>query len=443
MPDTNRVNLKVSYQVFYQLEAAMKLRKQSGQVLVGAAIAMVVLAGFAGLAIDMGTLRYQKRLQQTAADAAAIAGASNLTVNSGVTAGATNSASQNGFTDLSADAVTTCTAAGAAIGTVCVQVNNPPQAGPHAADAKYVEVLVAEVQPTYFMKIFGVNSQVVTARAVATNTSGGGPNNGCLYTLGPPNASIEGVNINGNATLNAITCGISDNGNFNTKGNALQVNAGSFGVTGDANQSGPGGSVTCTAPQATCPVYGVPPASDPTLTMNPPLSPPAQPGAGSVSGNNYSPGTFNGIHLTGNGTVNFAPGIYYMTGDFTCNGTPGITGTGVMFYFTNGSTWNCAGNDNINLSAPAAGQPYAGILMYQDPNDTNGPSVGGNVGSTYQGLMYFPKSQITFFGNSNSIAVGIVIADAFALSGHPTVNLQGQAGMPTGVNLLTNAVLVE
>ena len=45
----------------------MKLNKQSGQVLIGVAVAMVVLAGFAGLAIDMGTLRYQKRLQQTAA----------------------------------------------------------------------------------------------------------------------------------------------------------------------------------------------------------------------------------------------------------------------------------------------------------------------------------------------------------------------------------------
>jgi len=44
-----------------------------------------------------------------------------------------------------------------------------------------------------------------------------------------------------------------------------------------------------------------------------------------------------------------------MTGDFSCNGTPAITGTGVMFYFTNGATWNCAGNDNISLSALTSG----------------------------------------------------------------------------------------
>src|SRR6266404_9103832 len=102
----------------------MKRKNQSGQAWVGSAIAMVVLCGFAGLAIDMGTLRYQKRLQQTAADSAAIAGALNLEFRSGVQAGAVNAAGQNGFTDPNGGTpVSTCTAAGAAVGTVCVQVN--------------------------------------------------------------------------------------------------------------------------------------------------------------------------------------------------------------------------------------------------------------------------------------------------------------------------------
>src|ERR1700746_236374 len=136
----------------------MRFQKQLGQVIVGAAVAMVVLAGFAGLAIDMGTLRYQKRLQQTAADSAAIAGAQNLEFGSGVTIGAQNASAQNGSTDNGGGAISTCTAAGAAVGTICVQVNNPPSTGPHSgtADAaKYVEAWVSVVQPTYFMQIFG------------------------------------------------------------------------------------------------------------------------------------------------------------------------------------------------------------------------------------------------------------------------------------------------
>ena len=120
------------------------------------------------------------------------------------------------------------------------------------------------VQPTYFMKIFGVSSEAITARAVATNVSGG-DGGGCLYTLGPPSSSIEGVNINGSATFNAPSCGIEDNGNFNTKGNALTVNSGTFGVSGDWDKSGPGGTVTCGPTQPTCPATNVPAATDPML----------------------------------------------------------------------------------------------------------------------------------------------------------------------------------
>src|SRR5258708_10767548 len=100
----------------------MKLNKQSGQALVGTAVAMVVLAGFAGLAIDMGTLRYQKRLQQTAADGAAIAGATNLgyTGGSGVIPGGQTSATANGFTDSSSNSLSGCET-GAAVGPICVR----------------------------------------------------------------------------------------------------------------------------------------------------------------------------------------------------------------------------------------------------------------------------------------------------------------------------------
>src|SRR5580704_6808961 len=57
-------------------EIAMKAHsRESGQALLAAAFSLIVLLGAAGLAIDMGYLRYQKRLQQSAADSAALAGA--------------------------------------------------------------------------------------------------------------------------------------------------------------------------------------------------------------------------------------------------------------------------------------------------------------------------------------------------------------------------------
>lgn len=419
----------------------MRRKNEAGQTLVFTAVGLVALLGFVGLGIDMGVLRYQKRLEQTAADGAALAGATNLAFG-GVVTGGQNAAISNGFADASGNNATACNNS-AAIGTVCVQIfGSGPQsvtvngtvipAGPHSGDANYVEAVVAVVQPTYFMSIFGVDRQTIAARAVATNLAGGNSGNttGCLYTLGQPASSIEGVNINGNATLNAPTCGIVDNGNYNTKGNALTVIANTFGVNGSPNVSGPGGSVTCTGGTSSCPTYNMPVAADPLAGLPPPPvgTPVAWTGT-AVPGTTYS-----GINITSNGTVNFPAGIYVIDGPagFICTGTPTITGTGVMFYFTNGATWNCLGTVTVQFTAPSSGT-YAGILFYQDPKYPVGPSVGGNTGTFYNGILYFPTSQITFFGNNTSIATGIVVADAVALSGHPTVNLQGAASVPGGL----------
>jgi hypothetical protein len=418
----------------------MKRKKEAGQALVFAAVGLVVIIGFAGLGIDMGMLRYQKRLQQTAADSGALAGANNLAfpASGGITTGAKNASAGNGFAD--------------GTNNVTVTVNNPPTSGPHDGNAKYVEVLVTAVQPTYFMKVLGINSQTLTARAVATNVSGVTSGGGCLYTLGAPSSAIEGVNINGHATLNAITCGIADNGNFSTSGNALTVCAGTFGVAGTTSDTGGQGStctnkaVTCSAQAGPCPATGMPAATNPMSYLTPPCSP----CTGGISVGNINntqtlnPGTYASvIKIQGNGNVTFNAGVYILNGGgVSCSGTPTIQGTGVMFYFTNGATWNCNGNTSVQLTAPSSGT-YAGILMYQDPADTAGPAIGGNNGSFLTGVLYFPKSEVTFYGNNSSYAVGIVVADALALSGNPTVNLQGSAGLPPGVSIITNAILVE
>ena len=104
----------------------MKRRNEAGQSLVFVAVGMVALLGFVGLGIDMGVLRYERRLQQSAADGAAIAGATNLAFG-GVGTGAQNAAASNGFTDASGNDATQCNNS-AAIGAICVQINNGPAA---------------------------------------------------------------------------------------------------------------------------------------------------------------------------------------------------------------------------------------------------------------------------------------------------------------------------
>lgn len=468
----------------------MSRKSQAGQSLVMVAVGMVVLLGFAGLGIDMGVLRLQKRLQQTAADAAALAGASDLGYGGTQTAGL-NASAKNGFADASSNDASVCTNS-ADIGTICVQILNPPAdvtvngvlvpGGPHAGNASYVESIVAVVRPTYFMKIFGVDRETIAARAVATNLSGSTNENttGCLYTLGAPNASIEGVNINGNPTLNAPTCGIEDNGNYNTKGNSLDVNAGSFNVAGSPNISGPGGTVTCGSGTTTCPVYDAPATADPMSGLTPPCSPCSGGQVVSINGNgNFSdvggtgvsysngtytiqPGSYSSFTITGTGggsNVVFAPGTYIFDGNtgtnadnLTVPGNATITGNGVTFYFTNQATIQMTGNPTMNLTAPGAGQTYQGVLMWQDANDTNvgpapnGPTLGGNSGSQYNGILYFPSDQLTFYGNNASYSVGVVVSDSLALSGNPYVTFNGVTGVPGGLPpgfTLGNAHLVE
>jgi hypothetical protein len=457
----------------------MSNRKEAGQALVFTAAALVALMGFAGLAIDMGVMRRDKRLQQTAADAAAIAGASNWAFGGvSVTSGAQDAASRVGYTNNGGGLVSNC--AGAAIGTICVQVNDPPcgvacggpVTGPHNGQAGYVEVLLADVHATYFMKILGINSETITARAVATNL---GVGNGCLYTLGPSSSAIEGVNISGRARLNASSCGIVDNGDYNTTGGGLTVSAESIGVSGNSNVSGTGGSVTCTT-SGPCPTYGIPAATDPLSTLTPPCtlcsggntvivlgSGIANCGTGcAFSSGTYtiSPGTYCSITINGVATdqVVFSPGVYIIDGwsagcppsaaSLNIQGNDTISGTGVTFYFTNGSTLNMTGTGTptVNLTAPDSSGAYPGILMYQDPNDTNttGPSLGGNNGSNYNGVLYFPKDQLSFVGDDPSINVAVVVSASIIFNGDHTVNLLGSAGLPPGVsNPIKSATLVE
>jgi hypothetical protein len=433
----------------------MKRKNQLGQVLLGTAVAMVVLAGFAGLAIDMGTLRYQKRLQQTAADSAAIAGAMNLNFGSGSVTGGRGASTQNGFTDNNSGAG--CT--GGAVGCVSVKISTSgPTTGPHAGNAAYVEAIVTVIQPTYFMKIFGVNSKPVTARAVATNVKGG-TNRDCLYTLGPPTNAIIGIDATGNAKIIAPNCGIADNGNLDTTvGSCIGSHCGSPDVQ----------CYSSPAPNYTCPpIGGAAGSQDPTKNINPPLSPPSQPAASpscpnpacnwvaaSKSTVTLQPGTFNSITVGSNANITMAPGIYYINGDsktgglnFQGGGTLTDAGNpGVLIYFTNGSTINKAvgGGNNLDINLlPMTTGTYAGMLFYQNPADTTPAYFGGNDNAIYDGTIYMPTATINFYGNVTQTFNGTVIAYSVATTGNPTVNFGvSPAGVPIPA-FLTQPVLVE
>jgi Flp pilus assembly protein TadG len=438
----------------------MKRKNQSGQALATMALAMVVLAGFAGLAMDMGTLRYQKRLQQTAADAAAIAGASNLTY-SGWQAGAQNAAIQNGFTDVSGNDLSGC-ATGAAVGQVCVQINNGPQdvtlngvtilGGPHNANPLYVEALVTVVQPTYFMKLFGVNSETITARAVATATGGGAAGGGgCIYTLGTPSRQLNfnnaGLGSTGTNFIQAPSCAIVDNGNLVANGN-VSVKASSIGVGGSVNlpnNSNPDCSQAQPAGVCPTPVTGMPYSGDP-LAGKYPIPTASGPGTSSTTGGvtTYTPGSYNNITLNSTSNNVFSPGVYFLTGTFKINGgsntcaggvanfsvvpftcTEDTVNGGVTFYLAPGSSLQINGGSNTKMYAPDSGT-YEGLLFYQDPANTSQATINGTDNSFFQGAVYMPTADVDFSGTANfnsGAKYTMIVSDQLLVSGGAYVNL--------------------
>jgi hypothetical protein len=144
---------------------AMNREKQAGQaVVLVAAVLLLILLPIMGLGIDFGYFRYQEVQLQTAADAAAIAAAGELSYGvtcscNAVQAAGQNASAANGF------------ASGA--GGATVTVNNPPQSSqdPNSGNANYVEVVITQNEPTFFARILGINSVALAARAEAMQSS--------------------------------------------------------------------------------------------------------------------------------------------------------------------------------------------------------------------------------------------------------------------------------
>lgn len=179
-------------------------REDKGQVLVLTALSMILLLGFVALATDVGVLFRLKRNLQTAADAAATAGALYASYGQSASDAAFTAASDNGVTD-GTDGAT-------------VVVNIPPASGPSAGQTGFVEVIASKPSNTIFMSLFGDTSVRVAARAVA----GAVAPEACIYLM---NDSGTDLSLQGRGTIEAPggsqSCGIYSN---STSDNSVTVN---------------------------------------------------------------------------------------------------------------------------------------------------------------------------------------------------------------------------
>ena len=397
----------------------MKRNREAGQAIASVALGLVVLTGIVGLAIDMGYLRYQKRRMQSAADSAAIAGASELAYASGnYVAAAKNDSKTNGFED--------------GVNGVTVTSSNPPVDAPFSSVANannYVEVKVQQAAPTFFMRIFGVNTVSVSATAVAEL----GSSRGCVYSLSI--LSIIGIDLGGD--LRAQGCGVVDNSLLNLGPGC--IHAESLGVVLNL----PGNCDT--------PAIGISPVADPLAYLQPPTSA----GGCAPLANISQPATAPPVVIpppplgtaycsivvqpTNAAVVQFQPGLYAVTNapGLQIQGTGSVTGNGVMFYMANPAQVQITTTGNVTLTAPPdvlAGSPGVpgGVLFFQDRTNAQPAQITNGI-LNLTGALYFPSASLTL-GANNATPYLILVANSLQLLGATAI------GDPTSGNNYSSLV---
>jgi hypothetical protein len=393
-----------------------RLKDESGQALIITALCMTCLFGFAALAADVGILLREKRMAQTAADGAAVAGASEMFVSTAqVSLVAKAAAGLNGFSD--------------GVNGATVVVNGGPTTGPsygpHAGKPGYVEVIVSRNDPTLFMKFFGISSMTPTARAVATY----GQTNGCIVTLGTSGSDIS---IIGNANITVKTCGIADNSTdpaaLYLQGSAT-LTANSIGITGGYQTKG---NVSLTP---ATPVTGVVPTSDPLASKVGTL--PGTTPCSNVPANatQLAPGCWNGISVGSNNTLTLNPGtnnpgVYVINGPLNLSGTATLTSAGAPVELVLYGSTSMGGNTIMNLTAGNSGQ---GVVIWQPASNTSPLNLIGNPGSSLTGIVYAPNADVSLQGHAGAtIAVDFVVK---------TLALQGDATLTSYASVNPNSLL--
>ena len=423
------------------------VRDESGDVLILGAVGMVAIVAFAGLAIDVGQLRFERRRLQAAADAAAMAGAIELT-SCGGTANCSNMQTaakqalvENGYTASNVTLVTQC-ASSSATNTLLTLNNGPCALGSTTSDPNYgntgvVEAVVSQPQGMTFARVLGITSETVKARAEASL----GSSKFCFYTSTQPSdqgsSGPVGMLLNGGTITSS--CGIMDDSGSS---NALESDNGTFtapifnvhGGWGIDN----GGTFT---PKPTTSATAV---SDPLSYLTPP-------GEGTVQqSNNYSPGSsvtlqpgayLGGININSGVTVTLSQGTYYMGGSINVDGS--LIGNNVTLYFTSGTLQMNSGV-TVQLTAPTSGT-YAGIVLWQSSTNSNGMDIDSGSNSYFQGAIYLPDATLTLNSSCNTTAqYTIVDVNNLIVDSGAVFNLgNNYSSLANGSPIKGGAVMVE
>ncbi len=399
--------------------------------------------GFASFAIDASALYSTKHKLQAGADAAVLAAASQLPNETAVrTTGVAYAAKNLPVTHHGTALVTNDVVLGQwDSGTRTFTPGaNPPDA---------VQVTVRRTAangnavPTFFARILGYDEIDIVVTAIASSTDA----SPCLLALEPDNQSVM---VNSNSAINANGCKVQVN---STAPDALETNSASsvtadeICVTGDYQGGG-----YSPAPQTGCA-----PDPDPLASLAPPPVGGCDHTDKVVNGGveTLTPGTYCGkLEINAGGVGNFEPGVYILDdASLIANSGSMIQGDGVFFYLRGSDGYlNFNSGSVVDVSAPTAGQPYEGMLFFQDRNAPPGTVHRFNSDSTtsLEGTVYLPAGEVlinsgsTIGGNASYTSF---IARTFNINSDSTLQLNSDyaaSPVPVPPGLTANqAALVD
>ena len=394
-------------------------RGQRGQLLPLMAIGIIAVLGVVALAVDVGFWRYQQRLEQSAADSAAIAGAIQLnypTIGSTSTPqlAAAAAATQNGFTD------------DAGVGNEVVTVTAPYAATPAYIGATpypsnaAVQVVVQRKDQQFFSGVFGSTTAKSGARAVAVVQP---DYSACLYQLDLTKGI--GLTINGNKPLNTAKCGVVANGTISVPGYTGTTSVGYWlpnNAGGIPKQDFPTFVLSAPATDPCARIGGCAYLANQFATNQVPVAPPPSAVDASKTPIITAPSGVAYVTNCCSAAVTFGPGgIYYVYG-----GVSGIiisdsaTIVNVNGAFTAsglGAGHPYFGAPSAAVTPPAVSAPSAGVAFYQPPSNTSPVTLngGGNGTTGWNGLFYAPTASLT--SNGGSIYMGYTIVGDLRLNG--------------------------
>lgn len=394
-------------------------RSTSGSVILIFALAVPVLLGFAGAAVDYGTWIKQRSLLQSAADAAAMAAARELSVSTYEQARMQAIAERWAKTYYVTDA--------AALGlTIAVAPQD---------NGTSVQVQLRHDRKQVLSGILGLLPGHIGASSVATLR---GQRKLCVIALDP--TSRQTIYLKSNSWLTAKECDVHSN---STSSNGVESDSG-IQVTAERVCSGggfSGGGQFFGSKETDCRKV-----EDPIADRAPPSIGACKPPADTSivdkgragARHTLSPGTYcGGLFIGGNSVVTFSPGEYVIKdGPLVVDSNADVRGDGVGFYLTGtGSIFEFLSNARISLDAPRSG-PLAGLLFFEDRAAPllREHSIKTNYASNMTGTVYLPRGRFVVDATNDvaqQSAFTVIVTQQLLLTANPKLTLNTKYGATT------------